>query len=83
MGNQTKLVSLIEVWTNIFIGYWIALLIQLIVFPMYGMEVSFGDNIGIGLIFTAAALVRGYIVRRFFNGHIHRMSTKMAARIDS
>lgn len=64
---QTKTQSLIESVTNVAIGYFVALLSQLLVFPMFGIHVSIGDNIAIGLWFTAISVVRSYVVRRWFN----------------
>lgn len=64
---QTKLQSLIESVANIMIGYFVALATQLVVFPLYGMEVSLSQNVQIGMIFTAVSLARSYCVRRVFN----------------
>ena len=38
---QTKLGSLIESFMNILIGYWVALVSQLIIFPMFGIHIAF------------------------------------------
>lgn len=65
--SQTKRQSLIESATNIAIGYTVALLSQLIVFPLVGVHVSFSTNLEIGLYFTLISLVRSYLVRRWFN----------------
>lgn len=65
--SQTKRQSLIESATNIAIGYTVALLSQLIVFPLVGIHVSFSTNLEIGLYFTLISLVRSYLVRRWFN----------------
>ena len=49
------------------IGYGVALAAQLLVFPLYGMEVSLSQNIQIGAIFTVVSIARSYAVRRVFN----------------
>lgn len=64
---QTRLQSLIESWANVAIGYLIALAAQLIVFPLYDIEISMSQNIQIGLIFTAVSIARSYVLRRLFN----------------
>lgn len=64
---QTRLQSLIESWANIIVGYGLALLTQLTVFPLLGIEVRLDQNILIGLIFTAVSLARSYTLRRIFN----------------
>ena len=65
--TQTRRASLTESLSNVAIGYVVALGVQLVAFPAYGMEVSLSDNVELGLIFTAASVARSYIVRRGFN----------------
>jgi len=70
--NQTKLESLLESGVNILIGYFVALLSQLLVFPMFDIVVSFAANLWIGAWFTAISLARSYIIRRWFNAGLHK-----------
>lgn len=67
---QTKKQSLSESITNIIIGYIVALISQLIVFPVVGVESTFSQNIKISLYFTVISLVRSYVIRRYFNSKI-------------
>jgi len=64
---QTKYQSLIESFTNILIGYLTALLSQVLIFPLFDIDVTFQDNLLIGLYFTIISLIRSYLVRRYFN----------------
>jgi len=64
---QTKRQSFIESATNVLIGYFVALFSQLIVFPIFDINVSFSDNLLIGLYFTLISLIRSYLIRRYFN----------------
>ena len=64
---QTRAESLKESALNIAIGYLVALLSQLIVFPIVGVNVDFATNLEIGLYFTVISLIRSYLVRRWFN----------------
>lgn len=74
--SQTKTQSLIESIINILIGYTVAILSQLIVFPMFDIEVPLSDNLMIGLWFTAISLARSYLVRRWFNfRHANKRTT--------
>lgn len=66
-AGQKRKHSAIESITNVLVGYGVALLSQIIIFPMFGMEVSLHDNIQIGMWFTAISLIRSYILRRVFN----------------
>ncbi|WP_233343669.1 hypothetical protein [Burkholderia cepacia] len=65
--SQTKRNSLIEALTNTAIGYCINYTANLIVFPFFGMHISPKANILLGLIYTGISIVRGYVLRRFFN----------------
>ena len=69
---QTKTQSLIESCINILIGYFVALLSQVAIFPLFNIHVSLGDNLLIGLYFTVVSLFRSYLVRRFFNKKIQK-----------
>lgn len=64
---QSKKHSLIESFTNVLIGYVVALLSQLAVFPLFDINVPFTDNLLIGAYFTIISLVRSYVIRRWFN----------------
>ena len=64
---QSKKMSLIETVLSVLIGYIVALLSQIVVFPLFDIEVSLIDNLLIGLLFTVISIIRGYYVRRLFN----------------
>jgi len=64
---QPRLQSFIEAITSTLIGLVVAMVTQLIVFPLYGLEINLQSNIEIAGIFTAVSIVRGYLVRRWFN----------------
>ena len=65
--EQTKLESAIEVVVNVLIGYVVATASQIMIFPLFGIFLPLSDNLLIGAYFTAISIVRGYVVRRFFN----------------
>lgn len=65
--SQSRKASLIESLVNVFSGYVLAILTQIAVFPFFGIYISLGENLLIGIIFTAVALARSYFLRRFFN----------------
>lgn len=76
--NQTRVGSLIESLMNIAIGYFVALLSQLAIFPMFGIHVSLSTNLWIGAWFTVISLIRSYIIRRWFNKRLHSAALAMA-----
>lgn len=79
--QQTRLGSLIESGMNIAIGYFVALLSQLIIFPLFGIHIPLHDNLMIGMWFTVISLIRSYIIRRWFNARLHAAALAMAQRV--
>ena len=61
--KQSKKGSLVETLTNVSVGYFIAILTQFLVFPLFGLKVTIGNNMMIGLIFTVVSIIRSYGVR--------------------
>lgn len=64
---QTKIESLIESFSNVAIGFIVAFISQIVIFPFYDIEISLNDNLAIGAWFTFISIIRGYVVRRLFN----------------
>ncbi len=50
------------------IGFGVSLALTLTVLPLFGYAVTIGHSFGITAIYTAASILRGYLVRRAFNG---------------
>lgn len=78
--NQTRLGSLIESLMNIVIGFGVALVSQIVVFPMFGIHVPLSSNFAIGAWFTAISLVRSFVIRRWFNARLQRAAASIAKR---
>lgn len=76
--QQTRLGSLIESLMNIVIGYGVALLSQLAIFPMFDIHIPLSTNLWIGVWFTLISLIRSYIIRRWFNARLHKAAQKIA-----
>lgn len=68
---QTKLQSLFESICTVAIGFVIAWVVQLIVFPIYGIHVDHRTHLEIVVIFTVVSIIRSYFVRRLFNRRAH------------
>ncbi|MCX7315367.1 MAG: hypothetical protein NTZ22_00615 [Hyphomicrobiales bacterium] len=64
---QSRLMSMVEAIVNVLVGFWVAVLSQMLVFPLFDLQASFSQNIGMGLIFTVVSFVRSYLLRRFCN----------------
>jgi len=66
--KQTKLDSLLETLTNIAIGAVIALITQIIWYPIIGKHFTFAENLMTTGFFTMVSIIRMYTIRRVFNG---------------
>jgi hypothetical protein len=75
---QSRLSSFIESMANVCIGYFLSLLVQLVVYPMFGATFTFTQNIQIGLIFMVVGIIRSYVIRRWFNARIHAAALRLA-----
>ncbi|NBR91206.1 MAG: hypothetical protein EBS68_15105 [Rhodobacteraceae bacterium] len=64
--KQSRLMSLVEAITNVIVGYGLAVVTQIIVFPWFGLEAALGEHLAIGLAFVGISLVRNYLLRRLF-----------------
>lgn len=67
---QNKAQSLIETLTNVSIGYVISFIANMTVLPMFGYDINLTDGFWISMIFTIISVIRGYVVRRWFNMRI-------------
>jgi hypothetical protein len=63
---QSRKWSALEALTNVAIGYVVAVLAQLAIFPAFGVWVDLGAHLAIGAAFTVVSLVRAYALRRLF-----------------
>lgn len=64
--TQSRLMSLVEAITNVAVGYILAIVTQIVVFPWFGFEATLEEHLTIGLVFVAVSLARGYLLRRLF-----------------
>ena len=66
--KQTRTLSLIEAVTNVIVGYALAVITQILVFPAFGLNATLAQNLKLGLVFTVVSIARGYALRRLFEG---------------
>jgi hypothetical protein len=64
--KQSRLISMVEAITNVIVGYALAVVTQIIVFPWFGLEAALGEHLAIGMAFVAVSLARSYLLRRLF-----------------
>lgn len=57
-----------EAWLNIFVGFSINYIANLIILPLFGFTtLTASKNFVIGIAYTLVSLVRQYVIRRWFN----------------
>jgi len=73
--------SLVESLANVAVGYGIAVLTQIAVFPFFGLHVSLADNLVMGAVFTIVSIARSFALRRVFEEFRVRSERRSAARL--
>ena len=66
MAGQGIKGSLVESIIQVFTGWGGAIITQLIVYPIMGIDVSIMQNINLSLIFIVVGFIKQYYVRRLF-----------------
>jgi hypothetical protein len=64
---QTRLGSLTETITNVFVGLIISLVLNATIFPLFGWVITMSQNLSIAAIYTVVSIIRSYFMRRIFN----------------
>ena len=79
--KQSRLMSMVELLANVLVGYVVAVVMQMAVFPLFGLAVTVTENLLIGLIFTVVSIVRSYALRRGFEALRVRQSARASSTI--
>lgn len=77
--KQSRTMSLVESLTNVAIGYGIAVVTQILVFPLFGLSTTLADNMAMGAIFTVVSIARSYCLRRVFEAIRMRRANEATA----
>ena len=64
---QSKRQSLIETLTSVFVGWLIGVILNLTILPLFDYNITVVDSLWVSLIFTVVSVIRGYVIRRWFN----------------
>ena len=81
---QSRWMSFVEAVTNIVVGYGLAILTQIVVFPFFGLHASLSEKLLIGCFFVSVSLIRSFVIRRLFNAawmmRFHRRQRELTNR---
>ena len=64
--KQSRTMSLVEAMANVVVGYGVAVVTQLLIFPVFGLHATLAQNLKMGLVFTGISIVRSFALRRLF-----------------
>ena len=65
-SSQSHCMSILEASLNVVTGFLLSLIVQALMYPMFGIVTSFVTDSMISTIFTIASLVRSYLLRWAF-----------------
>ena len=58
--------SLVEAFANVIVGYGVAVVTQILIFPIFGLYTTLAQNLMMGAIFMVVSIGRSYALRRLF-----------------
>jgi hypothetical protein len=58
--------SLVESVANVVVGYGVAVVTQILIFPIFGLHTTLAQNLKMGAVFTVVSIARSYVLRRLF-----------------
>ena len=64
--KQSRSMSLVESVANVVVGYGIAVVSQLSLFPVFGMHMTLEQNLKLAGAFTIISICRSFALRRIF-----------------
>lgn len=66
--KQTRAMSLVEAIANVVVGYGVAVVTQILIFPIFGLHTTLAQNLKMGAVFTVVSIARSFALRRAFEG---------------
>lgn len=64
--KQSRAMSLIESVANVIVGYGVAVVTQILIFPIFGLHTTLAQNLKMGAVFTVVSIARSFALRRVF-----------------
>ena len=76
--KQSRLMSLVESVPNVIVGYGVAVMTQILIFPIFGLHTTLAQNLKMGAVFTVVSMARSFALRRVFEAIRIRKSSGCA-----
>ncbi|WP_347267737.1 hypothetical protein [Paracoccus sp. (in: a-proteobacteria)] len=64
--KQSRTMSMVESVANVAVGYGVAVVTQILIFPIFGLHTTLAQNLKMGAIFTIVSIIRSFALRRLF-----------------
>ena len=64
--KQSRAMSLVEAVANVVVGYGVAVVTQILIFPIFGLHTTLAQNLQMAALFSIVSIVRSYVLRRLF-----------------
>ena len=64
--KQSRLMSLVEAVANVIVGFGVAVVTQILIFPIFGLHTTLSQNLKMGAVFTIVSIARSFALRRVF-----------------
>ena len=64
--KQSRIMSLVEAVANVVVGYGVAVVTQILIFPVFGLHTTLAQNLKMGALFTGISIARSFALRRLF-----------------
>lgn len=64
--HQSRVMSFVESVANVIVAYGVAVVTQILIFPVFGLYTTLSQNLKIGALFTIVSICRSFALRRLF-----------------
>ncbi len=63
-SGQSRIMSLVEAVANVVVGYGVAVVTQILIFPIFGLHTTLAQNLKMGAVLTIVSITRSFFSRR-------------------
>jgi len=64
--KQLRAMSQVESIATVLVGYGVAVVTQMLVFPVFGLQTTLAQNLKLWLVSTVVSIARSFTLRRVF-----------------
>lgn len=65
--GQSAGMSMLESAVSVIMGYLLTVMVQIYLFPLFGVKITLSDSLILSLIIVLFAFFKNFMVRRIFN----------------